>query len=270
MKDYIKCIMMAGVWGIFQSIYYLGENDAVVLSNIILDCSISSQGFLPVYLIEATRKMMPLFVFQILFGTKVYRNFCVASVYYFSRCLKRVQWFVKEAMKLLGLSVLYNVLIPIIVIGITSLHHSIEWNREGIILFFYFVFIQSLWLFFTTLMMNLIAIKVGSQNAFLVMSMVQLALITMLFLWEKVLPLEDSDQIARNAFLLKCNLISHLFLNWHSSRYEAVNRMICHFEFLFDLNLSVIAFGVLSGLVFAIGCFIIKRHDLLISNAEIE
>lgn len=46
MKDYIKCIMMAGVWGIFQSIYYLGENDAVVLSNIILDCSISSQGFI--------------------------------------------------------------------------------------------------------------------------------------------------------------------------------------------------------------------------------
>lgn len=90
MKDYIKCAVIAIIWGILQSLYYFNSEGNVVLSDVVLYCSISALGIIPAYLIEETLKMIPFFIFQILFGTLIYHHFCTASVYYFSRRTAKV------------------------------------------------------------------------------------------------------------------------------------------------------------------------------------
>lgn len=144
----------------------------------------------------------------------------------------------------------------------------VQFDEAGIILCFYFLVIQSLWLFLTAVIMNLIAIRFGSQNGFIATVGIQVTFMTILLLWEKVLPLENSDQIARNGFLLKWNPISHLFLNWHSSKYEAVDKVIHNFKFSFDLDLSVLVLFSACMILLCIGCIIIKQYDLIVSDVE--
>ncbi len=272
MKDYIKCTMLAGIWGLFHSMYLMSESGTIGISDIVMQCSLSANGVIPFYLIEITLGMMPFFIFQIVFGTIIYRHFCIASVYYFSRCNARIQWFLREMLKVFMFSVLHSVLIPVIVIGITAVHSSIHFDKEGIILFIYLVFIQSLWLFFITMMMNLISIRIGSQNGFMITSAVQLTFIILLGIWDKLLPLKniDLDQIARNGFWLKWNPISHLIFNWHTSNNAAIDRYIHNFEFSFEFYESILVFSSFSIVIIVIGCVIIKYHDLIVSNIETE
>lgn len=270
MKDFRNCIVIAGIWAVFRSMCYWGGGDNIVLSNIILYCSLSLDEVLPIYLINITLDMMPFFLFQMLFGTLLYRHFCVASIYYFSRCTAKVPWFLRETGKLLLLAAIYSTVIPVIVIGIASIRNHLIIDEAGIFLFFYLIILQSLWLFILTLIENLSAIKLGSQNGFLILAVIQMLLIALLILWDKVLPLENSVQITRNAFLVKWNPIVHLFLNWHSSQYTPLDSVIHRFSFSFDLNLSVLVFLILSSLVLAVGCVIIKQHDLISTNIETE
>lgn len=268
MKNYIKCASIALIWGILQSMSYLKEEGSVRLSDIILQSSISSSSIVPAYLIEETLKMMPFFMFQILFGTLIYQHFCTASVYYFSRCTAKIPWFLKETRKILFLAITYNILVLAVTVGAALIFCPIQMDEVGIILAVYLILIQSLWLFFTSIAMNLLAIKFGSQNGFMIVMIIQVALITLLLLWQNILPVEDSAQVVRNGFLLKWNLISHLFLNWHSSQYPEVNRLIHNFDFSFDLNLSVLVLFCACAVMVCIGCFVIRRYDLIVLDAE--
>lgn len=272
MRDCMKCVIIASIWGSFYSMYYIVERGSIYVSNIIIHCSISIYDVIPSHLIEMTLKMMPIFIFQIVFGTSIYKHFCVASVYYFSRCNARTQWFLREIVRVFVFAILYNILIPIIVIGITAIHSSIHFDKEGVILFIYLVLLQSLWMFLVTVMMNLISIKVGSEKGFIITTGIQLTLIILLGIWDKLLPLRniDSDQIIRNAFWLKWNPISHLIFNWHTSNNALVDKFIHNFEFSFCFCQSVFVFTILSSVVIIIGCIVVKYHDLIILNVETE
>ena len=71
----MKCVIIASIWGSFYSMYYIVERGSIYVSNIIIHCSISIYDVIPSHLIEMTLKMMPIFIFQIVFGTSIYKHF---------------------------------------------------------------------------------------------------------------------------------------------------------------------------------------------------
>ncbi|WP_078553746.1 hypothetical protein [Bacillus alkalicellulosilyticus] len=267
-KALMTCIGVAIVWGAFQAIFFLGLREEIVLSDIIIEFSFSNVDIILVYLIEVSIRLLPLLLFQILFGTYIYKHFCTASIYYFSRCHNRIKWFMKECSKLYLLAFIY----PLIMVSsgtmVTSITNDVVFDMGSIILLVYFVFIYSFWLFLTALLMNVIAIKVDSSLGFMVIVGLQLASVALLILWENVLPLVNTDLLERNTSLLQINPISHLILAWHSSTIEVVNDKINHLTIHFDLNNSVFVLLFICVVVVMFGCYVVKNQQWITFNKE--
>lgn len=66
-------------------------------------------------IVYITTRMLPYLLFLFLFGTYIYKHFCTAGVYVFSRCENRLKWIAKEIAQLFGFCVLFTVLIPLLV-----------------------------------------------------------------------------------------------------------------------------------------------------------
>ena len=264
----IKCLSVAILWGAFQALFFLGVSDELLLSDMILEFGFSEVAFLTVYLIELSIKLLPYFLFQILFGTYIYQHFCTASIYYFSRRPNRVKWFIAECGKLYLFAFIYPFMMVISGTAVASITNQIMFDKESLILLIYYVLIHSLWLFLTALLMNMIAIKLDSSYGFVVVVGLQFAFVSMLLLWENVWPLVDTPNLIKHVFLLKLNPISHLILAWHSSPIAELNERLNYLNIDFSLNASVIAFFIASIAMIVVGCIVVKKQEWITFNTE--
>lgn len=257
----IKCVGVALLWGIFQSIYFLSTSGDLLFSDLIFRFGFAEVDFNIFYLSELSINLLPFILFQAFFGTYIYQHFTTASVYYFSRQPDRVKWFYKECVKLYALALLYPIMMVISGTLVASVTNEVIFNQGSIILFVYYVLIHSLWLYLTTLLINIISIKFDSSYGFVSVIGFQLAGVVALLLWENVFPLVDTPYIARHAFLLKLNPISHLILSWHSSPIDGYIERLNSLNIDFSFNTSVISFLILSIIVGVIGSIVVKRQE---------
>ena len=146
---------------------------------------------------------------------------------------------------------------------VASISNQIVFDRESILLFVYYVLIHSLWLFITTLLVNIIAIKLDSSTGFISIVGIQMLSISTLLLWKNVWPLDDAIHSAKHVLLLKLNPISHLILSWHSSSIKGINRWIN-----FPISQSILVFLSISLVVIIIGCLIVKRQEWIAMPKE--
>lgn len=268
MKMYIKGIATSIFFGCFQTLFYLESSEAISLSDIIFQFSFLKEFIQTPYIVDIALRFLPYFVFQMLFGTFIYQHFCSASIYYFSRCGNRITWLLREALSLYCNTLVY--LSCLIAGGVITARvtHTVIFDIESLVLLFYYLLIYSFWLYLTALLINVLAVKFNSSTAFIMTAGIETACIFLLTLWEKILPLDNSKFAGRNLILFKLNPISHLVLSWHSSFYEKLNIKINIYSISYDLNLSAALFMVLSILVTVVGCIIVRRKELIVSNNE--
>lgn len=270
MKKYYRAVGFGILWGIVQNFVFFYKGEEVSLSRVIWQLNFPGMSFSVLQLVDMVLGMFPFFVFQILYGTFLYRRFCTASVFYFSRCTNRVGWFLKETLGLYLVSVVYFAVIVVTRVGLQFGTCSVVVDRLSVFLTVYYVAVSSLWGYLTAIVMNLIAIKKGSSTGFIAVAGGQIALIMILSLWDRngSFSMEDTAHLARNGFLLKCNPVAHLVLDWHSTFLDPENEMLNRLNIAFDLSETIAVFLVLAGAVMAVGCVIIKRHELLTNNVE--
>ena len=79
------------------------------------------------------RNLLPYYTYAIIFSTYIYRHFCYSSVYIFSRCQKRGWWFRGEAVKLLGYTVIYVLLLNISALPIVMMKYQISIDNVEVI-----------------------------------------------------------------------------------------------------------------------------------------
>lgn len=264
MKSWGRCLIIAMAWGLGYSLIYLQSTGDLLFSDIIIQFSFSYVRFDIAQLIDMTMRFLPFILFQICYGALIYHHLCSASIYYFSRCSNRFEWFLKESFVLYLYALVYVIVIVLSATVVASINHSIIIDKASIILFTYYVLIHSGWLFFSTLMINILAVKLNSNVAFSIICSVQTICMFGFRLWDELLPLK----VERNVWLLKFNPISHLVLSWHSSKIFEVNQRIFDYNLDFDLNISVITMLILSITTVVLGGVIVKKHDLIIFNAE--
>jgi hypothetical protein len=268
MNNYIKCFLASAFCGIIQSLFYLGLRKTIYFSDIIIEFGFPIPSMEMVDLMRMSMSFFPLFLFQMLFGTYIYRHFCSASVYYLSRCENRVTWFLKEVLSLYPFMILYIVIMVLVGTLVAEIANQVIYDRESLLLFIYYILIHSLWLFITTLLMNIIAIKLDSGLAFIFTVGIQLSFILLILFSADLFPLDDKLYGVRNSILLQLNPASHLVLYWHSSFIETLDNRINSLNIQFDLNRSVILFILLSVIIVVIGTIIVKKQDLILTNNE--
>ncbi len=126
----------------------------------------------------------------------------------------------------------------------------------GVRLLLYHFLIWSLWTLVATLAVNLIAIYLGSSAAFAVVAGFQAVCVALLTVANQF---EESPDVY--IALLRANPVTCLVLSWQQSRFEGQGYGI-YFE---DSLAGIVAAALL---IAVLGAAVVKKHDLLVNNAE--
>lgn len=285
MNTYFKYMIVSVVTAL--CCYMPGEiyEESMTISQVVMNAAFGTVDIGSEYIAFISQWFLPMLVFHIIFGTYIYKKFCSASVYYFSRTENRAKWYVKEITTLYGMGICY--LIAFVGTGmiVTMVKKGIRFDSAAVLIFLYYLIIYSLFLFSTTLAINLIAIKTSSVIGFGVIEGCLLAGITLfvllgdyvekqvLIMTEAVPSIETLQELESNIlsqynWLLKINPFAHLVFPIHSSQYSIVDLVVNQKGILFDLNESVIYYAVLSIVVLVVGYYLIKNCEFLTNEKE--
>ncbi len=252
---------IAIISGLFLAIGYVNPFEPhLLLSEMTLQLSGSRGNFalgisMP-ELISFAVLLVPDFVFETYFGTMLYRHFCTASIYVFSRYPQKMWWYSKELCFLVIHTFVYQIILLATVIIVTTIRYQLIFDHAGTILLIYHIFLRTLWTFSMTLLINIISIYFEGNSAFFFVVGGQLISISLLTL------------IKKHEIALYGNLVAYLVLGWHSSNLEVINQVLSPpFQGLYLKSSLSLNIG-LSILISIFGAVLVKKHDFIVSNLE--
>lgn len=254
--------------GGISGIIILSQNEITDFFDVINKLSFSEFVIDDTYISGFLLWYFPILLFQILWGTFIYRHFCTASVYCFSRVQNRVRWFFTEAAKLYVHIVIYLVLIVIFSSLPEYAAKGLDFNTASAAAFVYYIVIHSLWLYLTTMMINIIAVRLESSAGFIATVGLQACMLVYYVVLQYKLDFGEPEDMELKTLLLKLNPLSHLVLKWHGSMIDSLDAVINEFNISFDLNESIAVFFILAAAVTAIGAAVVHRQELIVINRE--
>lgn len=215
-------------------------------------------------LLGFTMRLTPSLLFEATVGTKFYQYYCTASVYIFSRIPERLTWYKKEIISIAQLAFLYHFILIFSCIFTAIIRCDIIMDKLGALLFVYHLAIFSMWTMAFSICVNLLSIKLGSSSAYLILSCVQVILISLFVTLNSIK--DDHFLLSK---LIRLNPVACLVLGWQKFRFPLVNSTILSsYE---GLYLEDSLFFVFAGciVIIILGAIIVMKHDLLISDEDV-
>lgn len=163
---------------------------------------------------------------------------------------------------------MFNLLLLAAAMLTAAVRYELQMDSAGVMVLAYHFAIHSLWMYAMTLLVNLLAVYFGSSTAYAIVMSAQLGCIVLLSPMD--LLVRHSDGRLTYGNVVRWNPIAHLVLGWHDRSVESINPAYASSDIRMNLNGSLMAFFLLGVVVTAAGAFIIKRHDLLVSDVETE
>lgn len=267
MKSYMKLLWIAAICGVLNIYCGILDHTAISLSDIVFAMGFGEVIYYPNQISEVLYWYVPLLLFHIFYGTFLYRHFCSASVYYFSRTGNRWRWYIGEAAKLFCLCVLYLAVMLGAGIGAVVCFMRLEYEAESFYLLFYYLLLYSLFLFVSTLSINVLSVLWNSAVAFCLVEGIYtlgISVYLSMGLWT------DSAYLREHMAWLRMNPFAHLVFSAHSSKIGAVNQVINEYKFIFDLNESVVLYLMVAVIAIIMGSIVVKKHDFILLDKERE
>ena len=100
-RSFMLCLAIAMGNGLYYGTLWSKESVGIADLFVKLGGIVPSTSFEDI--LEYLVSQLPWLIIEALCCIEIYRCFCVASVYYFSRCAKRSRWYLRESGKTLGL-----------------------------------------------------------------------------------------------------------------------------------------------------------------------
>lgn len=239
----------------------------ISLSELVLQFSGASGVFTPgislTELLSFSAKMIPYFLFELYFGISLYRHFCTAGVYVFSRTADRVLWYAGECLTIILADMLYQTAYLLSAIAAACLRYEVLWDLPGAGLLAVHALLYSFWAFAMTLLVNLLSLGFGSETAFAVTFGGQALLIVLL----SSLRLFENDAAAYT-FLLNADPMSRLVVGWHSAAVEWTGAVVPGIEGSLSFFASFAYVALAAAVVWAAGAVCVQRWDLIAADPE--
>ncbi len=256
----------ASLWGLLSGIYLMTAfvnpyDQEISLSEVILQLSGSRGSFvmgcsLP-ELLGYMLRMLPCYAVSMVWGIDLYRHFCTAGVYVFSRCTNRLKWYRSILISLFVKVCIFETVLTGTVILLSSFCFRMKIRQDGLIILGCHLSVFLLWNFIWILLMNLLALVSGSSMAAVVVMGIQTICLAGLgaagFLEAK----HASDLMIEK--LVQLNPISCTVLGWQS---EGTYSMKSTHALLFLAMCCIF--------VIIAGGILIHRSELLTDNREME
>lgn len=208
--------------------------------------------------------MLPFFLYQFYGGIQLYCQFCVASVYVFSRTTNRVKWYFKELWGLCKGLLVLQVFLQGTTLLVAALRWEVMWTTEGWILLGVHVLLFTLWTLTMALGVNLLALIWGSSAGFLVVFALQAGMLAALCTGAKLEPADPA--LGRLLFL---DPISRLVLGWQSGgAFGLEDALPAVYGHVLTLSGSLLLVALMTVAVVILGLVVIQKKDILVSNLE--
>lgn len=250
--------MAAGV--IFSIVYIDPRGGSVLLSQIILGMSGGKLGFSLAELLLFVLQMFPFFIFCAIVGTSLYKHLCFSSIYIFSRHPQKIKWYTKELLVAFCSTAFFKLLFIASTLWITDIFYDVLWDLAGFQLLFVHFLVYSLWLYCVILSINIVAIYLGSDGAFVVVVGLQMILFTSFSLYQQGGWIEWA----------KLNPNAHLVMSWHGIIVDLLNleMPVGYIYPSLDVVSSVGIMLILAVILSLLGGVVVAKHDILMSNTE--
>lgn len=252
--------LAAVIAGIFLSVSYVNPYEGkILLSELVLQLSGSRGEFVLSYenaleLVELAMRLLPDVIMEAFLGIALYRHFCTASVYVFSRCADRRKWYWKEMLSVGRDVFIFQGIMMATVIIAAVFRCQVQMDMPGVYLLACHLTLYFLWSYSMVVLINLIALKFGSSLSFsTVMAMQSIGIVLL-----------GAGKIA-----MRINPIARLVLGWQRSFVPKVDSIQTSAFENFYMEESLLVLAVINIVLLIIGAAIVKNHDLLISDSEI-
>ncbi|HAH19237.1 MAG TPA: hypothetical protein DCL29_09590 [Eubacterium sp.] len=262
---FVKTIIIGIIVGIMVLISGINVTKMNVYQYI-LYISFTGIGMYKEYIGEFFYRYMPLLIFNIIYGIYIYRHFCCASVYFFSRKNNRIQWFVKEIMDLYIHALLYILMICMTGMMVIFIDDKCFMDYDELIILLYYVIIYSLYLLVTTLAINIVAIVFNSTIGFIsVQSVVFFMIAYMMNMGKK---LEVIPVRKRYLLFLKVNPVSNLLFQIHKIKVEDRYKFLLQEGIDIEMRYSIMYFLALVAILIIIGSIVVHKKEFIINDRE--
>lgn len=267
-----RVVILIGILsGICISLGFIRPFDGVItLSELVLQLS-GSRGELSmscnlVELIGFMLRMMPNYIMILVFGNKLYGHFCTASIYVFSRCPNRMKWYGKELLQLINLICIFELVFLSTTAIASVLRYQVIFSVGGFILLGCHALIFMLWNFTLVLLVNLLAINIGSSAAFTLVMVVQMTCTAALSIINILTKIQIKQDII-DVFLW-LNPVAHTVLGWHRSTLLEVE--LANSRYSLNLVTSILIPALFCIVTVVMGGLLIQKKDLLAEDMEME
>ena len=270
-KNKIFPLLIAGILsgGILSIVFINPYDGRILVSEAILQLSGSSGAFplTPAFkdLISFTIRMLPDYMFELYIGIELYRHFCTASVYVFSRTPNRSRWYIREVIEVAVAVLGYQIIKMFAAMSVTFLRYQIEPDHFGFFLLVFHIIVYSLWVFNVSLLINLISIKYGSNNAFIWIVGIQIFMTALL----ELVQIFESNLTLTKIFL-NVNPIAHLVVGWHTGTIKELKNSLEVTYIRLDFKVTLVTMLAISIFSVIVGMYLVSQHEFLILNANEE
>ena len=270
-KNKIFPVLIAGILsgGILSIVFINPYDGRILVSEAILQLSGSSGAFplTPAFkdLISFTIRMIPDYMFELYIGIELYRHFCTASVYVFSRTPNRSRWYIREVIEVAVAVFGYQIIKMFAAMSVTFLHYKIEPDHFGFFLLVFHIIVYSLLVFTVSLLINLISIKYGSNNAFIWIVGIQIFMTALL----ELVQIFESNLTLTKIFL-NVNPIAHLVVGWHTGTIKELKNSLEVTYIRLDFKVTLVTMLAISIFSVIVGMYLVSQHEFLILNANEE
>ena len=208
--------------------------------------------------------MLPFFLYKFYGGIQLYRQFCVASVYVFSRTTNRVKWYFTELWGMCKGLLILQVFLQGTTLLVAALRWDVVWTGEGWLLLGVHVLLFTLWTLTMALGVNLLALIWGSSTGFLAVFALQAGMLAALCTGAK---LESADPAL--ARLLVLDPVSRLVLGWQSGGVFGLEGVLpAEYGHVLTLSSSLVLLVLMTAAVVILGLVVIQKKDILVCNLE--
>lgn len=263
MKIYGRYLFIAFIWGCIFSLYgAMYTNGTFSLQQLAVDISFGIMSacnrIIVVVLLE---RMVPYIIFIVLFSTYIYQHFCYSSVYFFSRCTKRWQWFIREQLKLLAYALTYMIFMITGRIFPYVFYHKFSIDMTGIKTICIIAGIFSIWLFTASSIGNTLSILIGGlKGVICTIGIIILSVFSLMW--------TDTNNMTKKEIIkLRMNYNSVLVFDWHKYGNITTSGTSClHTNFKYASS-YIFAIGVMLAVIVT-GIYIINRADIISESRE--
>lgn len=269
LRSYGWYVAIAVVCGVLLSLSRINPyGGRIALQDLVLQLSGSRGEFvMGLYygaMVDFRFLMLPFFLYQFYGGIQLYRQFCVASVYVFSRTINRVKWYFAELWGMCKGLIVLQVFLQSTTLLVAALRWDVVWTTEGWILLGIHVLLFTLWSLTMALGVNLLALIWGSSAGFLVVFALQAGMLAALCTGAK---LEPADLALARLLLL--DPISRLVLGWQSGGALGFEGALpAEYGHVLTLSGSLLLLVLILVAVVVLGLIVIQKKDILVSNLE--